>query len=476
MATSKAPSGPSAATLYLERLAAESPIEVRESELGGHGVFARGTIQADTVFLKDVPLCWLPDNEVGTGNCRGCGAFLGTLGEQMARAAGKSGSVALPEVDADAPTADVALNPPKTADAEGTCDGCPRRGCTPLVVEARGNANEILYVQLAAQLMARLLASGAIDWSALDALASPAWAEVCGGGDDPALPHTSFKPLLAALRASSAARPAALKDPELPRAWARCLGATARNAIRVKVPNPLVFYAAALRPRVPHELGSLVAQIAGRQQMPVSGGKRRHGDDDENGGGEDDDDEEEEEDDDDDDDDDEEEDEESGEESGGESSDEEEIEFSWEVLPAKPAGKSKAKGKGAVGARQLHFTSALFPALAGTAVFPLLSKLNHSCEPNAFIVHSADAGGQLVACRELERGDELTISYLSDKGEAMGVKQRRRRLMAQYGFLCDCPRCEAEAGKAALAPDEQQVCFPCQPEGAVAAVRLGDGS
>eukprot|EP00934_Nitzschia_sp_Nitz4_P001235 Nitzschia sp. Nitz4//scaffold140_size61219//20334//21095//NITZ4_006437-RA/size61219-processed-gene-0.3-mRNA-1//1//CDS//3329536218//1235//frame0 len=81
------------------------------------------------------------------------------------------------------------------------------------------------------------------------------------------------------------------------------------------------------------------------------------------------------------------------------------------------------------------------------AIFPLTARCNHSCEPNAevrsqeFIDHHMD----LVAKRDLEKGEEILISYIG-VGPNVGKKsthQRQRELQRKYLFLCDCPKCTA---------------------------------
>ena len=155
----------------------------------------------------------------------------------------------------------------------------------------------------------------------------------------------------------------------------------------------------------------------------------------------------------------------------------EELEFSWEV--ASPEG----------GTRPLRFSTALFPPLRGTALYPLISKANHSCVPNCMLLWSRDCAAaganprpeptararwrrrtrwlahtsgrayslrtftppgtaRLVATQPLAPGEELTIDYLAngdededDDGSANASRRRKKWLKAQYGFVCKCERC-----------------------------------
>ena len=110
---------------------------------------------------------------------------------------------------------------------------------------------------------------------------------------------------------------------------------------------------------------------------------------------------------------------------------EEQIEFEWSV-PARPPSRRST---------QLAFSSAIFPAQKGVAVFPLLSKINHSCAPNCFVVWSRDNSAQLVAAADLPAGAELSIDYLGDRADEYTGARRRRWLEAQYGFVCSCSKC-----------------------------------
>ena len=106
----------------------------------------------------------------------------------------------------------------------------------------------------------------------------------------------------------------------------------------------------------------------------------------------------------------------------------------------------------------------------GTAVFPArFSLLNHSCRPNCTV--RFDEFGDLeapqqqrskrlcitvVAVRAVAIGEELTISYVGQRG-AYGAERQSalRELQRQYLFTCRCSACREEKEKAAEEGDEQ---------------------
>lgn len=77
----------------------------------------------------------------------------------------------------------------------------------------------------------------------------------------------------------------------------------------------------------------------------------------------------------------------------------------------------------------------------GQALFKRISRLNHSCVPNAqgnyhplhetFNVHSTS---------DIEAGDQITVSYLPEKCQTRD--QRVEALDNGYGFQCACPACD----------------------------------
>ncbi|XP_075059652.1 histone-lysine N-methyltransferase SMYD3 isoform X2 [Mixophyes fleayi] len=73
----------------------------------------------------------------------------------------------------------------------------------------------------------------------------------------------------------------------------------------------------------------------------------------------------------------------------------------------------------------------------GVGVYPSMSLLNHSCDPNCVIVFEG-IRMHLRAVKEIPKGEELTISYIDVK---MPSHMRQMQCQRQYCFTCDCYRC-----------------------------------
>ena len=86
--------------------------------------------------------------------------------------------------------------------------------------------------------------------------------------------------------------------------------------------------------------------------------------------------------------------------------------------------------------------SARFPHVNGTALFALISQMNHSCVPN---VQVAYVGGShtaaVIAKQALAPGEELCINYVDVDLPLI----ERRDALRHYGFVCTCAKCESEA-------------------------------
>uniref|UniRef100_A0A8C5MU57 [histone H3]-lysine(4) N-trimethyltransferase n=1 Tax=Leptobrachium leishanense TaxID=445787 RepID=A0A8C5MU57_9ANUR len=88
----------------------------------------------------------------------------------------------------------------------------------------------------------------------------------------------------------------------------------------------------------------------------------------------------------------------------------------------------------------------------GVGLYPSMSLLNHSCDPNCVIVFEGKCL-HLRTVKEIPKGEELTISYID---VMMPTRQRQNQLKRQYCFTCDCHRClTGDKDKDMLAGDEQ---------------------
>ncbi|XP_031408035.1 histone-lysine N-methyltransferase SMYD3-like [Meleagris gallopavo] len=74
----------------------------------------------------------------------------------------------------------------------------------------------------------------------------------------------------------------------------------------------------------------------------------------------------------------------------------------------------------------------------GVGLYPSMSLLNHSCDPNCVIIFE---GYQLLlrSVREIQIGEELTVSYIES---LMPTSERQEQLKRQYCFECDCCLCQ----------------------------------
>ena len=88
---------------------------------------------------------------------------------------------------------------------------------------------------------------------------------------------------------------------------------------------------------------------------------------------------------------------------------------------------------------------------SGTGVFPLASRINHSCVPNLQI-HCVPSDNKLIAhaVRHINKGEELTINYCS---KVWIPRKQRNDIFGRCGFNCACRAC---AGLQAAASQERR--------------------
>ena len=119
-----------------------------------------------------------------------------------------------------------------------------------------------------------------------------------------------------------------------------------------------------------------------------------------------------------------------------------------DVPPEQLQGLAKHTGISAAQASQLIYqvrTNACQVTRRGQKVGCALSCLmgwhNHDCNPSASSQVTSDGHVTVTALRDLREGEEITISYVNPADD---VDERRRVLLAHYGFDCKCARCLAE--------------------------------
>ncbi|KAG6965014.1 hypothetical protein JG687_00005659 [Phytophthora cactorum] len=81
-----------------------------------------------------------------------------------------------------------------------------------------------------------------------------------------------------------------------------------------------------------------------------------------------------------------------------------------------------------------------YPSIEGTALFPIICTMNHSCDPNCTVLYTKNGDGHVVAIRDIQKGEELCICYIDVD---MDVQMREINLR-EYKFKCFCSRCVQE--------------------------------
>ena len=78
-------------------------------------------------------------------------------------------------------------------------------------------------------------------------------------------------------------------------------------------------------------------------------------------------------------------------------------------------------------------------------LMPTLSRLNHSCRPNAVLNATLQDGGKFtisaIACNDISVGGEIHMSYLRDASMRVDM---RSQLLKNFCFECKCKRCQDE--------------------------------
>jgi len=92
----------------------------------------------------------------------------------------------------------------------------------------------------------------------------------------------------------------------------------------------------------------------------------------------------------------------------------------------------------------------------GVALYSLQSCANHSCSPNAEITFQHNNFRlSLMALKDLEPDEEICISYLGECDLERSRHSRRKMLMENYLFACECQKCLAEIEEPDVTSEEE---------------------
>ncbi|KAI9641436.1 hypothetical protein NHQ30_010243 [Ciborinia camelliae] len=91
-----------------------------------------------------------------------------------------------------------------------------------------------------------------------------------------------------------------------------------------------------------------------------------------------------------------------------------------------------------------------FDDIRGTAISPLYSMFNHSCDPSVDWRHDDENSTvTMFAERDIQKGEEMFISYIGKGGD---LKERQGKLLPWFGMECACLKCD-EGKLEAMATD-----------------------
>ncbi|KAM9356025.1 N-lysine methyltransferase SMYD2-B isoform 2-T2 [Pholidichthys leucotaenia] len=77
----------------------------------------------------------------------------------------------------------------------------------------------------------------------------------------------------------------------------------------------------------------------------------------------------------------------------------------------------------------------------GTAIYPDVALINHSCLPSVIVTYNGTAA-EVRAVRDMKPGDEVLISYID---LLYPTDDRNSRLRESYYFTCDCQECKSKS-------------------------------
>ena len=81
--------------------------------------------------------------------------------------------------------------------------------------------------------------------------------------------------------------------------------------------------------------------------------------------------------------------------------------------------------------------------LEGVGLYEYADRAAHSCSPNCFWFSGTRGERIIRTISDILPGQEITVDYMSIGFIFQPVHKRKAKLLKDYEFLCDCPRCSA---------------------------------
>ncbi|KAG7279139.1 hypothetical protein CRUP_022334 [Coryphaenoides rupestris] len=96
----------------------------------------------------------------------------------------------------------------------------------------------------------------------------------------------------------------------------------------------------------------------------------------------------------------------------------------------------------------------------GSAVFPDVALMNHSCSPNVIVTYNGTVA-EVRAVQDINPGDEVFNSYID---LLYPTEDRRERLIDSYFFNCQCEQCTSKSKDKAKMEIKKKLSSPPEPE------------
>ncbi|XP_060789515.1 N-lysine methyltransferase SMYD2-A isoform X2 [Neoarius graeffei] len=96
----------------------------------------------------------------------------------------------------------------------------------------------------------------------------------------------------------------------------------------------------------------------------------------------------------------------------------------------------------------------------GSAVFPDVALMNHSCNPNVIVTYKGTVA-EVHAVQKISPGEEIFNSYID---LLYSTEDRNERLKDSYFFTCDCTECITKSKDKAKMEIHQKLSNPPEPE------------